>query len=148
MNLSVELTVLAHSPFRIRGRRNGRPNAERDRLAGISSRFFVKHERISNEEFRLLWSAYLSSKLWLARKSLVFQRAKGLCEHCRAAPCEECHHLHYGHRFEEPLEDLLAVCSDCHKFFSRKGPDPAFNRETVSLETLNEKLDRLLEKHG
>lgn len=143
--MSDNVKYLAYQRFRPWVRKNSKNlTPERLRLHDIAHRFFILKQRISNEEFRDLWSAYLRSKYWFARRSLVFQRAKGLCEHCRAAPCEECHHLCYNHRFDEPIEDLLGVCSECHRFFSKRGPDPAFNREVVSLETMNEKLDRIL----
>src|SRR5262249_55666617 len=104
-----------------------------------------KKERISAVEFKELWEAYLKSPYWLARKSMVFARAKGRCENCEKAPAVDCHHLHYAHRFKEPLEDLLAVCRTCHNFFSKRGADP---EESISLQTMNQKLDELIEQFG
>lgn len=90
----------------------------------IWRKFFMNHERVSDEEFRFLWRSYMNSPQWIARRSLVLQRARGTCEHCHNAPAEEIHHLHYTNRFNEPLEDLLGVCSPCHRFFSKKGANP------------------------
>jgi hypothetical protein len=120
-----DIRGLAARRFRPFIRRNAKnPTAEKLRLHEIAKRYFIMKERVSNDDFRELWTAYLKSKWWQARKTLVFQRAKGICEHCRSKACEECHHLTYAHRFNEPLEDLLGLCSACHRFFSNRGPNP------------------------
>ena len=45
---------------------------------------------------------YLASPEWAERRSLVMDRASGLCEGCRKAPATEVHHLSYSNWGHEP----------------------------------------------
>lgn len=57
---------------------------------------------------------YLQSDEWKAKRKLVFDRDKNLCQYCKTAPAFHVHHLHYKNIFREKLEDLLSVCGECH----------------------------------
>lgn len=56
-----------------------------------------------------------SSPEWRKRRAAVILRAKGICERCRKWPIVNVHHLSYSNLGDEPLTDLLGVCSRCHR---------------------------------
>lgn len=62
---------------------------------------------------------FFQSAAWMELRRLVIDRAKGLCERCNRAVGHESnfdiHHLTYE-RFggRERLDDLQALCGDCH----------------------------------
>ena len=58
---------------------------------------------------------YMLSAAWRSKRDSVILRAAGICERCHQWPIVNVHHLHYGNLGNEPLEDLLGVCSRCHK---------------------------------
>ena len=107
------------------------------------SDFWILKKRIPYEQFRKLWNLYLASDQWQNRRAGCFRRAKGLCERCGQAPAQEANHLHYARRFREPLVDLQALCSPCHRFVSQKGPDPIIDtkRQFVQYADLVSRLD-------
>lgn len=57
---------------------------------------------------------YLLSDEWKAKRHLVLERDMNLCQHCKQKPAVDIHHLTYEHLFNEPIEDLLALCPTCH----------------------------------
>ncbi len=69
---------------------------------------------------------YLASREWALKKEAVRKRSGGICERCHYGKYQQTHHLTYEHIGDEPLSELLGVCSDCHKFISGKTDlDPA-----------------------
>jgi 5-methylcytosine-specific restriction endonuclease McrA len=59
---------------------------------------------------------YLRSPEWRAKKTEVFRRAGYMCEYCESNPAVQVHHLRYPARWgDESLDDLQAVCRECHK---------------------------------
>lgn len=50
-----------------------------------------------------------------ARREQVWERAAGVCEYCRAAACEQVHHL-AGRGGPDPhrLDNLIGLCAACH----------------------------------
>jgi len=65
------------------------------------------------------YDGYLRSDIWKAKSKQAKARAGHRCEavwngmRC-TNPADDTHHLHYRNAFFEPLEDLMAVCRDCH----------------------------------
>ena len=57
---------------------------------------------------------YLESDAWMELRLKVFERANWRCEQCKA-PATEVHHLTYIHVGNEAMEDLQALCRQCHK---------------------------------
>lgn len=58
----------------------------------------------------------LYSAMWSLRRSAVIARAGGCCEGCgRRSAKFQVHHLTYDRLYNEPLEDLQALCPKCHK---------------------------------
>jgi 5-methylcytosine-specific restriction endonuclease McrA len=83
-----------------------------------------KRDEAQNERNRNWWAwynAYLESDIWKAKRALVIQRANGVCEACLCADASEVHHKTYQNVGKEPLFDLVAVCSSCHKDIHQGG---------------------------
>ena len=66
---------------------------------------------------------YLASPEWAERRSLVMDRASGMCEGCRKVMATEVHHLSYRNWGNEFLFELVALCSDCHDRIHRLNED-------------------------
>lgn len=80
------------------------------------------------------YQRYLASREWALLKEQVRIRSGGTCERCRNAPYQETHHLTYAHIGNEQIEDLLAVCHDCHAFLSAKSDyDPKAAERRVEI---------------
>jgi hypothetical protein len=78
-------------------------------------------------EFWESYTAYLDSPAWREKRDLVLRRDGGRCRArlfgCRGT-ASEVHHIRYTHVGREPLFDLEAVCSHCHRdltVMDRKG---------------------------
>lgn len=61
------------------------------------------------------YQEYLRSQAWIAKKWLVFKRDGYQCQHCGTAKNIQCHHLTYDHLYDEPLDDLVTLCKQCHE---------------------------------
>ena len=66
-------------------------------------------------ERRTFYEDYLRSDAWRAKRHLVIERERGLCQGCRNAPIQEIHHLSYDHLGDELLFELIGLCRECHK---------------------------------
>lgn len=84
---------------------------------------FSRHLSMQRREAdRREWFAaadtYYSSPGWRAKRAAVLKRDNGLCQArllgCRTV-ANQAHHLTYDHWQDEPLFDLIAVCSVCHE---------------------------------
>jgi len=64
----------------------------------------------------MVWSYedYLRSPEWRAKCDLVFERDGYRCATCGSEHDLEVHHKTYKHLFNEPLEDLITLCKECH----------------------------------
>lgn len=58
---------------------------------------------------------YLSSDEWKKIRELVLKRDEYKCQKCKIKSADEVHHLTYQNLYNENLEDLISVCSYCHK---------------------------------
>ena len=89
------------------------------------------------------YSLYLCSREWSEKKEGVRERAGGICERCHVNEMDAVHHLTYARKYEERLEDLQAICRDCHEYTHGKADvDPA----RVSFSEVVEFYDLLVEK--
>lgn len=81
------------------------------------------------------YQRYLASRQWAVKREWVRRRAHGRCERCEMLPMVAVHYLTYEHIYDEPLEDLQAICEPCHLYASGKIPvDPIdVNRWAFSL---------------
>jgi hypothetical protein len=62
------------------------------------------------------YAAYYTSTEWYARRATVQRRAGRACEFCRRRPLMQVHHRSYARFRQEPLADLMGVCSACHRW--------------------------------
>ncbi len=66
------------------------------------------------------YDRYLKSDKWKSKRRKVLTRANGKCEGCLEARATEVHHVDYQHLFDEPLFELRALCSECHRAISEQ----------------------------
>ena len=63
------------------------------------------------------YKSYLSSRKWQSIKAGIVAKTNGMCEVCKIRKIQEIHHLSYANvPGNEMPEDLVAVCSACHRF--------------------------------
>src|SRR5258708_7036716 len=62
----------------------------------------------------LEYQDYLSNRRWRELSRRVWRRDDGRCQFCFGR-ATEVHHLTYDHIFNEPDEDLVCICRDCHQ---------------------------------
>lgn len=60
------------------------------------------------------YAAYLRSPTWERKRDAVLQRARFRCEQCGMPGQLSVHHIRYRRWGTEPLEELQALCQDCH----------------------------------
>ena len=81
---------------------------------------------IANEKEK--YAAYLCSREWAEKKESIRQRSHGRCERCTYGNFDACHHLTYIRKYDERLEDLQAICNECHRYVHGKSYiDPALD---------------------
>jgi hypothetical protein len=61
------------------------------------------------------YAAHMKTAKWQGSRILVIRRCKGICERCHKWPVVNIHHLTYERVGNELPEDLLGVCSRCHR---------------------------------
>jgi len=63
------------------------------------------------------YPSYLKTKHWKRIRNKVLKRDKFKCKECNNRKSLQIHHLTYEHLFNEEnhLEDLITLCSKCHK---------------------------------
>jgi 5-methylcytosine-specific restriction endonuclease McrA len=69
------------------------------------------------------YQKYIRSPEWKTKCKEALGRAEHKCQKCgfsKWAGKLEVHHLTYEHFMHEPLEDLIVVCSKCHKIKDRQ----------------------------
>ena len=57
---------------------------------------------------------YLLSNKWKIKRAQALDRDKNICQECKKSEAQEVHHKTYDSLYNEPLEDLISVCKDCH----------------------------------
>lgn len=57
---------------------------------------------------------YLKSPEWTAKREMLIEDRGGKCQKC-GEKGNHIHHVTYKNLFNEPLEDLLLFCEDCHE---------------------------------
>ena len=63
---------------------------------------------------RVNYEEYLLSPMWKARRVDVLTAARFKCQRC-FKPATDVHHKTYANLFNEPTEDLEALCRECHE---------------------------------
>lgn len=78
--------------------------------------------------FMLHKEAYLKSPAWHQKRQQTLQRDNYACIECGCHTNLNVHHIRYTNIFNEPLADLLTLCSDCHKtLHDRVGYPQSYN---------------------
>lgn len=83
-----------------------------------NARRLKRLEDLRGQENALWWQRYeevLASPEWQERRRKVMERDHRLCQACRERPAVQVHHLTYKHLGQEPLFELVAVCTPCHE---------------------------------
>jgi len=72
------------------------------------------------------------------RRIEVWERAGGVCEYCRAAACEQVHHL-AGRGGADPhrLSNLIGLCAGCH---ARAHGEPEWARQVGLMRSRHVKM--------
>lgn len=71
-----------------------------------------KHSQ--NAEWWTKYSQYLNSPEWNDKRRRVLERDNYVCQACLKREATQAHHLTYSRVFNEPLFDLISVCTVCH----------------------------------
>ena len=62
------------------------------------------------------YEIYLESDEWKRLRKSKLELAANKCEVCGEKPAGQVHHVRYPERFgQESMDDLAAVCGDCHR---------------------------------
>lgn len=81
----------------------------------------------NSPEYPGKYQEYLASREWALKREAVRERSGNLCERCLRRPQQAVHHKTYANKYNEPLEDLQAICNPCHEFESgKRHADPRF----------------------
>ena len=62
---------------------------------------------------------YIESEKWFILKNRIKKRDKNKCTKCNSNLNLQVHHLTYENLFNEKDEDLITLCSKCHKDFHK-----------------------------
>ncbi len=92
----------------------------------------VTPEKTKEQKYR----EYINSPEW-KKKSKALIESVGKCQKCgfsKYARKLEVHHLTYEHFKNEPPEDLIVVCSKCHKIKDRQREKETEKRNYEKLE--------------
>ena len=60
------------------------------------------------------YTTYINSENWKIKRREALIRDKNLCQECKNKPAEDVHHKTYDNLYNEPLEDLISLCRECH----------------------------------
>lgn len=66
------------------------------------------------------YKSYMRSDKWKLKRLQVFKRDNCLCQSCLSSPATQVHHLTYVHFADEPLFDLVSVCTPCHNRLTKQ----------------------------
>jgi len=61
------------------------------------------------------YTRYFHSREWNKKREEILKRDNHLCQVCKKGAAEQVHHLTYERMGRELSEDLLSVCTNCHK---------------------------------
>lgn len=67
-----------------------------------------KYERIS-------YLCYLKSESWYKFREKIYKERGQKCERCGSTENLQIHHLNYDNLYNEKPEDVMILCSKCHK---------------------------------
>lgn len=93
------------------------------RALGENARATKSNPRlVNNAEWLAAHAEYLRSPEWRAKRRQVLERDRWICQaglrSCDVA-ATEVHHITYRHWRNEPLFELMSVCTPCHEEITR-----------------------------
>jgi 5-methylcytosine-specific restriction endonuclease McrA len=87
----------------------------------MRDRYHKKRNARRQELTRASWQGrqaqyyeYLQSTQWREKSRAVLQRDGYTCQACLHRNATQAHHITYEHIYDEPLFDLVSVCTTCH----------------------------------
>lgn len=92
-----------------------------DAWRAAQSRLVEQWSAGRSQEQREKYAAYLRSPEWRARRQLVMERERWVCQGCMVNRATQVHHTTYAHIFNELLFELVALCDDCHDAAHEEG---------------------------
>lgn len=60
------------------------------------------------------YTVYIQSARWKLTREAVLRRDRKRCVRCHGTYRLQVHHTTYAHFGDEPLDDLITLCDDCH----------------------------------
>lgn len=86
-----------------------------------------------------LYELYMRSDKWRKKRAEVLERDGHKCQTCLATEGLQVHHKTYKHFAQEPLEDLITLCTYCHHAITttirERRFDKRANFDAVSIES-------------
>ena len=100
-----------------------------------SKKKLAKIFKVKNRLDTLTYAEFLQTGFWKKLRTKVFVRSEGLCEVCHNERAWQVHHMFYPSKREETsLNDLVAVCEECHKtIHETHGVKKDMRKETFDL---------------
>src|SRR5215203_1694501 len=89
--------------------------------------------------------AYLKTDWWAFVRRRCMARAWNACERCQCRPARQVHHLTYERLGAERLDDVIAVCPQCHAEMHNT-PRPADEYGRYGWQGMPEILYRVLSR--
>lgn len=77
-----------------------------------------KEKNFSINKIHPDYPAYLETEEWKTKRELVFKRDNYKCQSCLKNRADQVHHLNYKNIFNEPLFELISICTECHKIIT------------------------------
>lgn len=107
ITLAVELAPIFKRPKRTR-----KPPSSSDTV--YSPLDSTKFNKYLVDEFRIYKYHYLNSSPWKQLRKSVLERDNYCCVICKSTYDLNVHHLSYKNLGNEPISDLVTLCSSCH----------------------------------
>lgn len=89
----------------------------------------------------MTYEEYINSTQWKHKRLVRLKIDKFQCRTCRNDKDLEVHHVTYDNLFNEPMEDLITLCKQCHKAITNVIRDRRYKNRTINFE--NEERVRL-----
>lgn len=93
------------------------------RFYEMRARWWDRKREREDHERREQYAAYLQSEEWRTKRRIRLNLDNGACQAmldgCQGRAAEV-HHLTYDHLYDEPIFDLISVCSPCHRRLSER----------------------------
>ena len=84
---------------------------------------FRKEQQDKSSEWWQRYKEYLKTDKWQKKRLKVLERDKNLCQACLVNTATQVHHLTYQRVTDEPMFDLISICSPCHEKLHKKEHD-------------------------